>query len=257
MDELQHPLVLFVAKVSPTVPVAISGVDGTPPDRSYAAVLDVSLGGLIPSLMEAQAPVEVCSEQGRSFPLGGGASLLEALRNMVKKFFAKVRADMVRVFFFRVGPFFFKASTGIRKRLYVGRKLKFFSAYGPCLRPRPLNVVLRVRAFTGVDGVSSSESELGEACSEKKKRKELGEASSEKAHEAILGDTLDFSGDAVVPGPKAGVDAAVSTSSPAMGLLRRSGDAVVSGPVTVPVAAVFATPTGKIALRLGVGARVG
>ena len=76
VDELWHLLVPFVAKDSPTIPVVISGVDGTLPNRSYAAALAASLGGLMSSLMDAQAPMEVCSEQRRSFPLGGGTSLL-------------------------------------------------------------------------------------------------------------------------------------------------------------------------------------
>jgi hypothetical protein len=53
VDELWHLVVLFVAKVSPTVPVVISGVDGTPSDQSFAAVLSTSPGSLMPSLVEA------------------------------------------------------------------------------------------------------------------------------------------------------------------------------------------------------------
>ena len=140
--------------------IVISGVDGTPSDQSFAAV----------PLVETQALVEVCSEQGRIVPLGGGVSMLEALRNMVK-FLAKVRADLVRFISCGLG-LYIKASRDIRMRPKVGRKLKLFSACGPSLRPGPLEADIRVRASSSFAS-------------------RHGEASSEKAQEVILGVCLD------------------------------------------------------------------
>ena len=114
------------------------------------------------SPMEVQAPVEICYEQGRSFSLGGGASLLEALWNMGKKLLAKVRVDVARVISFGLGRKT-KGSRGLRKRLIVERKLKRISAVGLCLRPRPLDAVLRARAFSGGERVTGSTSGHGEA----------------------------------------------------------------------------------------------
>jgi hypothetical protein len=136
---------------------------------------------------------------------------------MVKKFLAKVRADMVWVISCRLG-LKIKASRGIRKRLKVGRKLRLISVCGPSLRPRHLEADIRVRTSSDVDGISGSAS-----CH--------GEASSEKAQEAIMGVCLDVSGDTMVLGPEAGSVAVVSTSP------------------TDPVAAISTSPTGKIAIR--------
>jgi hypothetical protein len=219
VDELRQLLVLFVAKKSPTVPVATPGVDGTPPSRSYASTLAASLGGLMPSLMEVQAPVESCSEQGRSFSLSGGASLLEALWNMVKKFLANLRVDVARVISIGLG-LKTKGPRGLRKRVIVGRKLKRISACGLSLRPRPLDAVLRARAFSGDDGVTGS-------------RSGHGEVSSMKAQE-IMGVVVD-------PGM-------FPVHSPAKGLIRRLDVAVGSGSETGPVAAIIASPTGKKAI---------
>jgi hypothetical protein len=218
VDELRHLLVLFVAKDSSTVPVVISGVDGTPP--AFAVVLTASPGGLMPSSVEAQTPVG--SKQGRSFPLGGGASTLEVLRNMVKKFLAKVRVDVVWVISCGLG-LKTKASRGIRKRKNVGHKLKLFSACGPSLRPRPLEAVLRVRPFFGVEGFTGSKS-----------------CHKEASPEVILGDSVD---------PKAVVsNSRMGHLSPARGLLQCSSDGVISGPIAGPDAAVSASPTGKLAV---------
>jgi hypothetical protein len=218
VDELRHLLVLFVAKDSSTVLVVISGVDGTP--LAFAVVLTASPGGLMPSSVEAQTPVG--SKQGRSFPLGGGASTLEVLRNMVKKFLAKVRVDVVCVISCGLG-LKTKASRGIRKRKNVGHKLKLFLACGPSLRPRPLEAVLRVRPFFGVEGFTGSKS-----CHK--------EASPEMVPEVILGDSVD---------PKALVsNSRMGHLSPARGLLQCSSDGMISG----PDAAVSASPTGKLAV---------
>jgi hypothetical protein len=225
VDELRQLLVLFVAKKSPTVPVATPGVDGTPPSRSYASTLAASLGGL-----NRGGALEICSEQGRSFSLSGGASLLEALWNMVKKFLAKLRVDVARVISIGLG-LKTKGPRGLRKRVIVGRKLKRISACGLSLRPRPLDAVLRARAFSGDDGVTGS-------------RSGHGEVSSMKAQE-IMGVVVDPGSDAAASASPTGM---FPVHSPAKGLIRRLDDAVGSGSETGPVAAIIASPTGKKAI---------
>ena len=72
------------------VPVINAGVVGNPP--SFTDVLVGPLGGVKSSLVEAQAPVEVCSDLGRRLPLGGGAYSMEVLGSLAMEFLAKVRA---------------------------------------------------------------------------------------------------------------------------------------------------------------------
>jgi hypothetical protein len=74
---------------------------GSPP--SFTDVLVAPPRGLKPPLMEAQAPVVVCSDLGSRLPLGGNACLIEALRSLVMDFLVKVRAKVDRVLFFWVG----------------------------------------------------------------------------------------------------------------------------------------------------------
>jgi hypothetical protein len=87
----------LVEKVLPVVPVANAGVVGSTP--SFADVLVAPLGVLKPSLMEAQAPVVICSDLGSRLPLGGSAYSLEALRNLAMDFLAKVRQRWTGLFF--------------------------------------------------------------------------------------------------------------------------------------------------------------
>jgi hypothetical protein len=102
---------------------------GSPP--SFTDVLVAPPRGLKPPLMEAQAPVVVCSDLGSRLPLGGDACLIEALRSLAMDFLAKVRAKVDRVLFFGLG-LKINASRDIRKRM--GR---VFSRLGlkPKLKP--------------------------------------------------------------------------------------------------------------------------
>ena len=64
MDELRHLLELLVAEDRPLVP--ISNEDGSLPIQTYVVVLAATASGMKPSLVIAQAPMEVCLEPGRS-----------------------------------------------------------------------------------------------------------------------------------------------------------------------------------------------
>jgi hypothetical protein len=114
MDELRLLIAQLIAKDLPAVPVVNSKVVGSPP--SFADVLAAPPRGLKSSFMEAQAPMEVCSNLGRCLPMGGNAYSMEALRILAMEFLAKVRAEVGRVIFFGLG-LKINASRDIRKRM--------------------------------------------------------------------------------------------------------------------------------------------
>jgi hypothetical protein len=65
VDELRLLIAQLIAKDLPAVPVVSSRVVGSPP--SFADVLATPPRGLKSSFVEAQAPMEVCSDLGGVF----------------------------------------------------------------------------------------------------------------------------------------------------------------------------------------------
>jgi hypothetical protein len=114
VDELWLLLAQLVAKVLLAVLVVNSGVVGSLP--SFVDALAAPPGGLKSSFVEAQAPVEFCSNLGRCLPIGGSAYLMEALKILAMEFLAKVRAEVDWVIFFGLG-LKINASRDIRKRM--------------------------------------------------------------------------------------------------------------------------------------------
>jgi hypothetical protein len=195
------------AKVLPEVGQA--SVDGSPP--SYAKVLAVPVGGMKSFCTEALA-----SDLGRWLPKGGGAYLTEVLRGLALEFLMKMRAEVDRVIFFRLG-LKTEASRGIRKRLgqvlsWLGLKPKLIlgrhrlkqKACRLILRPRPLEAESRVELKVDDARAPKSVSGQGESFSEKMtitpivcpvKSLSVSKLSSEKSYS---GEVLSFSVEVVL-----------------------------------------------------------
>jgi hypothetical protein len=255
VDELHLLMAQLVAKVSLAVPVAVvnAGVVGSPP--TLADVLVAPPGGLKSSFVETQAPMEVSTGLGSVLSMGGGSSLAEALRSLAVEFLAKVRVEVDRVIFFRLG-FKLNASKDIRRRLgrvfsrlglkpkllhgfHLRGKRKRLTSRGPCLR-HCSDAVTQVKVDGGGEWVPRSDLSQRETSSEKEEVVLLGDAVFPEAmvSEARTGSLSLAKGRLQVLGHVAMADGSrMGSVSPAMGFLRCSGDVVGLGPEAGPVAA--------------------
>jgi hypothetical protein len=259
VDELHLLMAQLVAKVSLAVPVAVvnAGVVGSPP--TLADVLVAPPGGLKSSFVETQAPMEVSTGLGSVLSMGGGSSLAEALRSLAVEFLAKVRVEVDRVIFFRLG-FKLNASKDIRRRLgrvfsrlglkpkllhgfHLRGKRKRFTSRGPSLR-HCSDAVTQVKVDGGGEWVPRSDLSQRETSSEKEEEVVLlGDAMFPKAmvSEARTGSLSPARGRLQVLGHVAMADGSrMGSVSPAMGFLRCSGDVIGLGPVA---AASVSIPT--------------
>jgi hypothetical protein len=188
VDELRILIAHLVVVVLPTAPMENARVVGSPPPCADVSV--ASPRGLKLSTVEAWAFVEGCSDLGSHLPLGGNADSMEAMKSLARDFLAKVRAEVDRVIFFRLG-LKIKATRVIRRkmaRVFSRLSLKpnlFFGfnvrgrhkTSGPILRHRPLVAASWVRYNAAVDWVPDLVSGQGKASSEKEPTKSEAESS--------------------------------------------------------------------------------
>jgi hypothetical protein len=172
VDELWFLVVQLAERVMPVVPAINVEEVGKMQSFEDPAVKagEVACASSSKSPVKEQATIMIAgSNLGLQWPSLDCA--MEAVRSLVRDFLAKIRAEVDRIIFFRLG-LKVNASSGIQRRLgrvlsRLGLKPKLLfgdkwrgrrKACGLTVRPRPrpLTVPIRLRSNFGVDGVEVS-----------------------------------------------------------------------------------------------------